>query len=110
VRSSGVCLGWYHPDAGWRAHRHSPAGGQGSDRRPRRQRPAQPARLDADLVNGLLCLGFDRWTRLGLWRRVGQRLALDWRLALCNVKRGRRPPELRTLLVSKPMVANPEII
>src|ERR687885_2332135 len=24
---------------------------------------------------------FARWTRLGLWRRLGQRLALDWRLA-----------------------------
>src|SRR4051812_26499199 len=24
---------------------------------------------------------FTRWTRLGLWRRLGQRLALDWRLA-----------------------------
>jgi transposase len=26
---------------------------------------------------------FARWTRPGLWRRLGQRLALDWRLA-CN--------------------------
>ena len=24
---------------------------------------------------------FARWTRLGLWRRLGQRLAFDWRLA-----------------------------
>jgi transposase len=24
---------------------------------------------------------FARWSRLGLWRRLGQRLALDWRLA-----------------------------
>src|ERR1700750_499016 len=24
---------------------------------------------------------FARWTRLGLWRRLGQRLARDWRLA-----------------------------
>ena len=24
---------------------------------------------------------FARWTRLGLWRRLGRRLALDWRLA-----------------------------
>src|SRR5919107_1283676 len=24
---------------------------------------------------------FARWTRLGLWRRLGQRLALDWRVA-----------------------------
>jgi transposase len=24
---------------------------------------------------------FARWTRLGLWRRLGQRLALDWRIA-----------------------------
>lgn len=24
---------------------------------------------------------FARWTRLGLWRRLGERLALDWRLA-----------------------------
>ena len=24
---------------------------------------------------------FARWTRLGLWRRLGQRLALDWRRA-----------------------------
>jgi hypothetical protein len=24
---------------------------------------------------------FARWTRVGLWRRLGQRLALDWRLA-----------------------------
>src|ERR671939_630261 len=24
---------------------------------------------------------FARWARLGLWRRLGQRLALDWRLA-----------------------------
>jgi transposase len=24
---------------------------------------------------------FARWTRLGVWRRLGQRLALDWRLA-----------------------------
>jgi transposase len=24
---------------------------------------------------------FDRWTRLGLWRRLGQRLAFDWRVA-----------------------------
>jgi transposase len=25
---------------------------------------------------------FARWTRLGLWRRLGQRLALDWRLSM----------------------------
>jgi hypothetical protein len=24
---------------------------------------------------------FARWTRLGLWRRLGQRLAFDWRVA-----------------------------
>ena len=24
---------------------------------------------------------FARWTRMGFWRRLGQRLALDWRLA-----------------------------
>jgi hypothetical protein len=24
---------------------------------------------------------FARWTRLGLWRRLGQRLAFDWRIA-----------------------------
>jgi transposase len=28
---------------------------------------------------------FARWTRLGLWRRLGQRLALDWRLASGDV-------------------------
>jgi transposase len=27
---------------------------------------------------------FARWARLGLWRRLGQRLALDWRLACGN--------------------------
>ena len=27
---------------------------------------------------------FARWTRLGLWRRLGQHLALDWRLACSN--------------------------
>ena len=25
-----------------------------------------------------------RWTRLGLWRRLGQRLAFDWRMACGN--------------------------
>ena len=27
---------------------------------------------------------FARWARLGLWRRLGQRLALDWRLACAD--------------------------
>ena len=29
----------------------------------------------------MLHTSFARWSRLGLWRRLGQRLALDWRLA-----------------------------
>src|ERR687890_1264147 len=37
------------------------------------------------LLSGLpfptLHSAFARWARLGLWRRLGQRLALDWRLA-----------------------------
>src|SRR3954470_1584488 len=40
-------------------------------------------------IGGLLCgiafttlhSAFARWTRLGLWRRLGRRLAFDWRLA-----------------------------
>ena len=28
-----------------------------------------------------LARSFARWTRLGLWRGLGQRLALEWRLA-----------------------------
>jgi hypothetical protein len=71
---------------------------------------AQRLHLHSPVQLGGPRLGFDRWTRRGLWRRLGQRLALDWRLASSNVKRGRCPPELRTLLVSKPMVVNPEII
>src|SRR4029453_3293265 len=39
----------------------------------------------AGLLSGIpfttLHSSFARWTRLGLWRRLGQRLALDWRLA-----------------------------
>src|SRR4051794_11981543 len=40
---------------------------------------------------------FARWSRLGLWRRLGQRLALDWRLAcgaevLPSVVVARSPP------------------
>jgi transposase len=39
----------------------------------------------AGLLSGIpfttLHATFARWTRLGLWRRLGQRLALDWRLA-----------------------------
>ena len=39
----------------------------------------------AGLLSGIpfttLHSAFARWTRLGLWRRLGQRLALDWRLA-----------------------------
>ena len=35
----------------------------------------------ADPRNKVLHSGFARWTRLGLWRRLGQRLTLDWRLA-----------------------------
>src|ERR687886_323149 len=38
----------------------------------------------AGLLSGIpfttLHSAFARWTRLGLWRRLGQRLALDWRL------------------------------
>src|SRR5919205_3085939 len=43
-----------------------------------------PWRL-AGLLSGIpfttLHGAFARWARLGLWRRLGQRLALDWRLA-----------------------------
>ena len=39
----------------------------------------------AGLLSGIpfttLHSAFARWTRLGLWRRLGQRLALDWRIA-----------------------------
>ena len=39
----------------------------------------------AGLLSGIpfttLHTSFARWSRLGLWRRLGQRLALDWRLA-----------------------------
>jgi transposase len=39
----------------------------------------------AGLLSGIpfttLHSAFARWARLGLWRRLGQRLALDWRLA-----------------------------
>jgi transposase len=39
----------------------------------------------AGLLSGVpfttLHSSFARWSRLGLWRRLGQRLALDWRLA-----------------------------
>jgi transposase len=39
----------------------------------------------AGLLSGVpfttLHTSFARWSRLGLWRRLGQRLALDWRLA-----------------------------
>ena len=39
----------------------------------------------AGLLSGIpfttLHSSFARWSRLGLWRRLGQRLALDWRLA-----------------------------
>jgi hypothetical protein len=39
----------------------------------------------AGLLSGIpfttLHSAFARWTRLGLWRRLGQRLALDWRVA-----------------------------
>src|SRR5689334_1843027 len=39
----------------------------------------------AGLLSGVpfttLHSAFARWARLGLWRRLGQRLALDWRLA-----------------------------
>src|SRR3954451_21484262 len=39
----------------------------------------------AGLLSGIafttLHSSFARWTRLGLWRRLGQRLALDWRVA-----------------------------
>jgi transposase len=39
----------------------------------------------AGLLSGIpfttLHTSFARWSRLGLWRRLGQRLAFDWRLA-----------------------------
>src|SRR5215207_4286360 len=39
----------------------------------------------AGLLSGVpfttLHSAFARWTRLGLWRRLGQRLAFDWRVA-----------------------------
>jgi len=45
---------------------------------------AMPWRI-AGLLSGIpfttLHSAFARWTRLGLWRRLGRRLAFDWRLA-----------------------------